>query len=199
MPSAKLPISTRKTFRDGKLAHFFRVAFRDFLRVGTLFPSSRWTGRTIAKQIPKGATCVVEYGPGNGAVTRHLIEHVPFDGRVIGVELNPAFIRSLSAISDRRFQVVQGNVTEWSARLKEWQVQGVDAVICGIPFTFLSSPEREAIVKNTAEGLRPGGRMILYQKTLLMKPVMAKYFSSVSAFLEPRNIFPYFIMVATKA
>jgi len=178
-----------------KIKHFVGVALKDFSRVGGIFPSSRWTAKAVARQLRPEMRWVVEYGPGNGAVTRFLLKALLPSSHLIGIELNPEFIRSLQTVDDSRFQVVSGNVIEMSRRLQELVPEGVDAVVSGIPFSFLSPEVRETIVKNTRRALRPQGKFILYQNSPLMKALLSRYFTRVTTFLEPRNIPPYFILV----
>jgi phospholipid N-methyltransferase len=73
--------------------------------------------------------------------------------------------------------------------------QGADAIISGIPFSLIPADEREAIVSQTRQALRPGGCFIAYQNSRLLVPLIRRHFDSVTTVFEPRNLFPYFIMI----
>lgn len=178
-----------------KIKSFVGVALKDFGRVGGIFPSSRWTARAVVRQLTSDMNTVIEYGPGDGAVTRHILKLLRPKAKLLGIELNQAFVEALRKIQDKRLEVVAGDVAEMSEKLKELLPDGVDAVVSGIPFTFIPAEQREKIVKNTRDALKPGGRFVLYQNSLLMKSLLNRYFQKVTAQIEPRNIPPYFILV----
>jgi phospholipid N-methyltransferase len=168
---------------------------RDFRQVASLFPSSRYTIRSVLKHVSPNASVVVEYGPGTGNVTKGILKHLGSSGRVISVELNPRFLPGLAEIPDRRLEVVQGSVLAVLPSIRARIPQGADAVISGIPFSMIPSDEREKIVQETRKALKPGGCFIAYQNSRLLVPIFERYFDSVSTQFEARNIFPYFIIV----
>jgi phospholipid N-methyltransferase len=69
--------------------------------------------------------------------------------------------------------------------------------VSGIPFSFIPEAMGETIIRNTREGLNPGGVFVVYQYSRFILPKLKKHFSRVKVSYEPRNIFPYFIMEAT--
>jgi len=141
---------------------------------------------------------VVEYGPGNGVVTRELLRRLEPDARLVAYEINAAFAEELRRSIDLRLEVHEADIIAASSRLCELSDGGVDAVVSGIPFSFLSPSTREAVVRNTSRALRSGGRFIVYQNSAKMVKPLRRYFREVSGRFEPRNVFPYFIMVAEK-
>lgn len=177
---------------------FLKNALRDFSHVAALFPSTPFACRSIARNLPSSTQVVVEYGPGSGVVTRELLRRLPKDGQLVAYEINAAFAQDLREWPDGRLEVHEGDIVAASARLKEEFAGGVDAVISGIPFSFLSPDKRDLVVKNTAAALRPGGRFIVYQNSSKMTKPLRKHFTKVSCRFEPRNVFPYWIMVGEK-
>lgn len=177
---------------------FLKNALRDFSHVAALFPSTPFACRAIAGNLPAGPRLVVEYGPGSGVVTRELLRKLPMDGQLIAYEINRAFAAELRRGADRRLVVNEGDIVDASARLRELAPGGVDAVVSGIPFSFLSPYSRDLVVKNTHAALREGGRFVVYQNTAKMVKPLRRHFREVSSRFEPRNLFPYFIMVAEK-
>lgn len=181
-----------------KFKSFLQVALRDFLHIGSIFPSSRFASRSIAKQLPPNCRVVVEYGAGNGRITKELLRQLPEEGRLYSIELNEDFIPQLKHIPDKRLSVIRGDVLEMAGRLHELAPGGVDAVVSGIPFSFLGVKQKREIVEKTSRALRSGGRFIVYQNSLKMKDILRYYFGPVHFFFEPRNVFPYFILVAIR-
>jgi len=180
-----------------KAIDFIKVALKDY-KVGAVAKSSKYTVRAILKQVRPGYKLVVEYGAGDGVITKELLSRLPHDAKVVAVELNKDFVALLNNIKDDRLAVKDEDVLRVSENFSTAGAKDADTVISGIPFSFFSPTTRETIVRNTHKNLRPGGVFIVYQYSPLMLPVLKKYFKRVTMTLEPRNVFPYFIMVAEK-
>lgn len=179
--------------------HFLKTALRDY-KVGAFTPSSNFVVKQILKKLPHHSrACIIEYGAGDGVITKALLEHMPRDGKLIAIEMNPHFIALLKKIHDPRLQVVQGDVLKICKNLSDLKLPRIDAVISGIPFSFFSSNERHVIAKQTFQKLSEHGRFIIYQVSPLMFPYLKKYFNKkINLSFEVRNFPPYFIMVAEK-
>lgn len=175
---------------------YLTTMIKDY-RLGAVTRSSRFVVRRVLGALPleePGAT-IVEYGPGDGVITARVLEGMHADSRLVAIETNPDFVAMLRGIDDTRFHLHAMGVEEW---LDQAEVSGVDAVFSGIPFTFFSPARRDAIVQRTHALLREGGAFVVYQNSLLMRPYLAKHFSSVTTAFEPRNFLPYFVMRAVK-
>lgn len=180
-----------------KAIDFIKVALKDY-KVGALTKSSPYTVRAILKQVRPGYKLVVEYGAGDGVITKELLSRLPGDAKVVAVELNKDFLPLLQDIKDDRLAVKNEDVVRLSENFSPAGIKAADAVISGIPFSFFKPETRDQIVRNTCRNLREGGVFIVYQYSPLMLPVLKKHFKHVTMSVEPRNIFPYFIMVAEK-
>ncbi len=176
---------------------FIKTAFKDY-KVGALFRSSPFVIRKVLEMLPDDCKYVIEYGAGDGIITKKILHDLPADGKLIALELNPTFITDLKKISDPRLQVLHVDVRAASKDFSSLGLPRVDAVISGIPFSFFKPDMRKEIVINTHRGLREGGRFIVYQYSTLMKKHLEQSFGSITISYEPRNILPYYIMVAEK-
>ena len=174
---------------------FFTLAIRDY-KIGAISVSSRFATKAVTSSLPIGTRFVVEYGAGDGVITREILKHLPKDGRLIAVELNRNFWPILSSIKDKRLILVNEDVNYIAKDLKNIGLPEVDAVISGIPFSFLSSIKRKEIIENTALGIKPGGIFIVYQHSVLVLPLLKKFFKDVKINFEARNLPPYFILKA---
>lgn len=179
--------------------HFLKTALKDY-KVGALTPSSNFVVKQILKKLPHHSrSVIIEYGAGDGVITKALLEHMPKDGKLIAIEMNPHFITLLKKIHDPRLEVIHGDVLHICRNFARLKLPRVDAVISGIPFSFLNSHERHVISKQTFQRLSEHGRFILYQVSPLMFPYLKKYFKKkIDLSLEVRNFPPYFIMAAEK-
>ncbi|MEK7636172.1 MAG: rRNA adenine N-6-methyltransferase family protein [Patescibacteria group bacterium] len=179
--------------------NFFKTALNDY-KVGALTPSSSFVVKQILKKLPHySCACIVEYGAGDGVITKALLERLPENGKLIAIEMNPHFIAVLKKIRDPRLEIVDGDVLKICKKLSILKLPRIDAVVSGIPFSFFNSNERREITKHTFRGLSNQGRFILYQVSPLMFPYLKKYFKKkIDISLEVRNFPPYFIMTAEK-
>lgn len=166
--------------------------------MGAIARSSSFVISKIVNELPHRTRYIVEYGAGDGVITKALLDRIGEGGVIAAIELNPTLVDSLAAIGDTRVAIVPKDIREICADFSVLPMPEVHAVISGIPFTFLSKSDRIAVVRNTFHGLTPGGRFIVYQYSTLMLPYLKKVFPRVKVKLEPRNVFPYFIMTAEK-
>jgi len=179
-----------------RLNQFLRIATRDFLHVGSILPSSPCVIKAITKALPEDCQNIIEFGPGDGTITKALLEQLPANGKLYAVEINREFVDELRKIKDPRLFVIADDVQHVAKQLPQLFPQGVDAVVSGIPFSFIPAETRSTIVADTRRALRPKGRFVVYQNSTLMRNTLEAHFSKVKVGFEPRNIFPYFIMSA---
>lgn len=176
---------------------FLKTLTKD-VKVAALVPSSQYVIRRMVKEIPEGTRFVVEYGAGDGVITKELLKLLPPDGKLVAIELNNDFISELNVINDPRLIIVGGDVVRHSETLDAFGLPRIDLVISGIPFSLLKPEERRIIIKNTHRHLTNGGMFLIYQFTLLIYPILKKVFKATEWRFELRNLPPYFIMVGRK-
>ncbi len=176
---------------------YIKTVLTDY-KVGAITPSSRFVIRRIQRELGAGRKYIVEYGAGDGVVTRELLRHLPVGGKVVAIELNPQFLAELRMIKDPRLIVVPGDVAILSRTLKKIGLPRIDAVLSSIPFTFFPPRIRERVARDTARALAPDGIFLVYQYSLLMRSLLKKHFPHLDIQLEPRNFPPMFFMAAHK-
>ena len=177
--------------------NFLKIALKD-PKVAAISESSSWAVDRVEELLPKDTRFAVEYGPGTGVITRRILRVLPDDGKLVGIELNKELSGALGNIRDVRFELVQGDVLDWSQSSLDREIHLVDAVVSTIPFSFLSARERRMLIERTARMLRPGGRFITCQFSLLVFPLIRRYFRKAKCSIEVRNFPPYFVMWGEK-
>lgn len=175
-------------------------AFLKDPKVASVAPSTKFVVARVLKMIDWTKTkVIIEYGPAGGVITRQLLERLPEDGTLIAVETNEKFVDILRKdVSDPRLKVVHGSVLDLPAHLAPLNVGPADAIVSGIPFSFLKPIERHQLLHKTEEALRPGGRFIAYQFTTHLVPLLKFHFEKVDVQFEVRNIPPHFIFTGFK-
>ncbi|HEX4046964.1 MAG TPA: hypothetical protein VH309_03980 [Elusimicrobiota bacterium] len=174
--------------------------FLDDRSIGSVTPSSKYlVERMVKSSALQDARLIVEYGPAEGVITRHLLKMMRPDAKLIAVEFNEGFYASLcERVKDPRFVPVRGDVREIDKILGEHGLSKVDRIVSGVPFALFSGRERHEILTKTSDLLSPGGRFVAFGYTTHLIPMLKDYFSDVDIQFEVRNLPPSFIFTALK-
>ncbi|MDE2291011.1 MAG: methyltransferase domain-containing protein [Elusimicrobia bacterium] len=174
------------------------TAFLGDKGVTSVAPSTKFlVDRTLKAMDLDEASDIVEFGPGEGVMTRRILHAMPEDGKLITIELNPHFARTVRRIRDPRLRVVQGDVQEVERHMERHGMAKADVVVSGVPFSFFDPPDRHRLVEKIKSCLKPGGRFVAYQVTTHLIPVLKRHFKHVDGKLELRNLPPHFVFRAT--
>jgi phospholipid N-methyltransferase len=165
----------------------------------SLIPSSRFLiDRLLSKIDWKRARTIVEYGPGVGTITSHILSRMAPDARLIVFEMNERFVRYLErSFPDPRLHVVHGSAENVQKELDRLKLDGADYVISGIPFNHMRFELREKITRQTRAALNPGGEVLIYQFTRTVLPHLRTHFDQVYQEFELRNFLPALLFHCT--
>lgn len=169
---------------------------KNFIRdrdVAAVAPSSSFLVERVCKWIDFDEPAViVEYGPGNGVFSEHILDHMTEESTLILVESNPDFVDTLEEMTagDPRAVVVEGVAQNVKEILAEQGVGEVDYIVSGIPFSFLDDDVKEDLLSRTREVLADDGKFLVYQNYNHLEKPLRKHFSEVTKEREFRNIPP---------
>lgn len=160
--------------------------------LGSLIPSSRFLiDRLLSRVDWKRAKTIVEYGPGVGTITAHILSRMSPDARLVVFEMNEDFVHYLArTFPDPRLHVVHGSAESVQKELDRLKLDGADYIISGIPYTTMPVELREKIMRESREALNPGGAALVYQFTRAVLPYLRSHFHQIDQDFEPRNILP---------
>jgi len=160
--------------------------------LGSLIPSSRFLiDRLLSRVDWKRARTIVEYGPGVGTITAHILSRMSPDARLVVFEMNEDFVNYLARVfPDPRLHVVHGSAETVQRELDRLKLDGADYIISGIPYTTMPVELREKIMRESREALNPGGAALVYQFTRAVLPYLKSHFRQIDQDFEPRNILP---------
>jgi phospholipid N-methyltransferase len=134
---------------------FFLHWLSDPLQVGALAPSSPALAAAITAEIAPESAPVIELGPGNGAVTRALLDRGVPQRRLALIERSPRFAGSLrESFPDARILCVDAAVL---ASIDVFDGERAGAVVSGLPLLLMPPNKVRAILANAFWRLRPGG------------------------------------------
>src|SRR5215471_19205580 len=189
-----------RPFRGQETLLFAKNFLQHPKMLGSLIPSSRFLiDRLLAKVDRTRASTIVEYGPGVGTITAHILSRMQPNARLVVFEMNEDFVRYLArAFPDSRLHVVHGSAETVQNELDRLKLDGADYIISGIPFTTMPVELRDKIMRESREALNPGGAVLVYQFTRAVLPYLQSHFSQICQDFEPRNILPARLFYCTQ-
>jgi phospholipid N-methyltransferase len=181
-----------KTSRGEETLLFAKNFFQHPMMLGSIIPSSRFLIDRLLRKIDwDRAQTVVEYGPGVGTISSHILRRMSPHSRLVVFEMNEDFVRYLRrSFPDPRLHVVHGSAEYVRPELKKLGLQGTDYIISGIPFSPMSDTLRARIMRESRQALNPGGAVLIYQFSRTVLPYLRECFTQVYQDFEPRNILP---------
>ena len=177
--------------------------------VGSVTPTSKGCVKRICDRMNlRDSDVVVEFGPGGGVFTRHILGQLGPEAKLIAIENNEDFHKELTSskeLQDPRVELVLGSAADAVNIFKDLGMDKADYIISGIPFAFLDGPLKREIIAAAAGILKNGGYFYTYQ---FFPPVykkgekLSKYISEElelkGKYFELPNIPPLYIYEAIK-
>jgi len=168
--------------------------------IGALTPTTTFTVKRVCKKMDFSRDLiVVEYGPGDGPYTDHLLSKLSKGSTLVVIETNKVFVKLLKKNKDKRLKVTEGSAEDVKKILLGLKIKKADYIISGIPFSFFPRRMKLRIIRNTSEVLKEGGQFLVYQYSFHVKKYLRRYFKKIRTDFEPINLPPYFIMQAIKS
>lgn len=179
---------------------FLRESIRNLRSTGSVAPSSRFLCRAIASKIdPANARIVVELGPGDGVVTRFILNRLGPDAQLLIFEINEVFVEKIrSNFDDPRLVVIHDSAENMSRHFQALQINEVDFIVSGIPFVMLPESLARRITLECRHWLRPGGKFIQFHYSPLLIRLYRRVFRNVKLDVIPLNIPPALIISCEK-
>lgn len=179
---------------------FLREGIRNMRSTGSVAPSSRFLCRRIAEKIdPTKARVVVELGPGDGVITRYILDRLAPDARLLIFEINEVFVEKLrTMLHDPRLTLIHDSAENMEAHFAEHGISEVDYIVSGIPFVMLPEALAEGITRECRAWLRPGGLFIQFHYSPLLVPFYRRVFGNVDVDLIALNIPPALVICCEK-
>lgn len=171
---------------------FLRGFLKHPVMVGSVIPSSRMLIDRMLEPVDWSATKLfVEYGPGVGTFTEHVLQRMAPDATLIAIDTNSDFTTYLKRkFADSRLLPVTGSAADVREIMADCGFAEADYVLSGLPFSTLPPGVGPKIVEATAAALRPGGAFLVYQFSPKVHDFIAPYFDRIDRGFEWRNIPP---------
>jgi len=175
---------------------FLKVALKDIRTTGSVTSSSKYLIKKMVEPIDfKIANTIVEFGAGEGCITREILKKTKASSKILSFELNETLFEHLQIIKDRRLSFINDNVTELGNYVAD---NSVDAIISGLPLTNIPKAVKQKILAAALISLKPNGLFIQYQYSLLDYKFLKKYFKEVKLDFALLNFPPAFVYICKK-
>lgn len=179
---------------------FLKESFKNLRATGSLTPSSPILCRRIAEKLdPERAQVVVELGPGDGAITRYILDRLKPDARLVIFEINEAFVQRLRQdFDDPRLHIIHDSAEHMEIHFKTLGIQQVDYFVSGIPFVMLPEALTLSITRLCRTWLRQGGRFVQFHYSPLLVNLYRRVFGNAKLDFVAWNVPPAIIVVCRK-
>ncbi|GAB4320965.1 MAG: methyltransferase domain-containing protein [Candidatus Sumerlaeia bacterium] len=146
----------------GQTLHFLGEFLKHPRQMGAVAPSSAALARQMVRSaaVPQ-ADVVLEYGPGTGAFTGHILAALRPGARFVAIERNAR----LAALLQRRYpqaRVVEGCVSLVEEICAAEGIEAADAIISGLPWAGFDESLQRRLLEPAVKVLRPGGRFVTF-------------------------------------
>lgn len=148
---------------------FSREAFRSFHTTGAFAPSSRHLAARLAEPLAppdqRHPARVLEVGAGSGVVTRALARRLGPADRLDVVEINPHFVRMLSAAleTDLALSSASDRIRLHERSILDAELEPrYDVVVSGLPFTNFDPVLVRSLLQRHVDLLVPGGDLTFF-------------------------------------
>ncbi len=170
---------------------FFREAVKSFRSTGAIASSSPALIKKLVEPLPSDRpVTIIELGPGDGCVTRAILDKVHPQSQVTAFEINDSFIALLARIEDPRLRVLPVG----AETLTDYFEAGtVDYVVSSLPLSMIPKEIKSEILEQSRIALGPKGEFYQYQYALQDYGLMKDYFHKVSVSFTAANLPPAFI------
>ena len=176
----------------GPLWQFLRGFIKHPVMVGSVIPSSKVLIEKMLDPVDwENCKLFVEYGPGVGTFTQHVLQRLAPDATLLTIDTNADFTDYLNGkFTDSRLVAVTGSAANVGKIMSEYGFSQADYILSGLPFSTLPPGVGPKIAEATAEALRPGGAFLVYQFSPKVRQFIAPHFKRIDKGFEWRNIPP---------
>ena len=180
--------------------NFFKESIKNYKTTGTITPSSKHLASRMLKKINfKTADVIVELGPGNGAITKHILKKIHPKATLICFEINDAFYNELLKINHPQLVVLKASAENILEELEKLNLTKACHVVSSLPLTIIPPQISNRILKNAFKSLSHQGTYIQYQYNLsYFRKLKLVFGKKIALDFEPLNLPPAFVYRCVK-
>lgn len=183
-----------------KKFNFFKEAIKNYKTSGTIAPSSRFLANKMIKPINfSNADLIVELGPGNGAVTKFILNKIKPETTLVCFEINDGFYLELLKMNHPQLIVLKTSAENINEELQKLGFAKADYVVSSLPLSILPKSLSVSILNESFKVLKEKGLFMQFQYSLFSYKELKKIFGKhITLNFEPINFPPAFIYKCSK-
>lgn len=145
------------------------------------------------------AKVIVELGPGDGAITKSILERLEPQTTLICFEINEAFFKELKKIKHDQIVLIKASAEDVIEELNKLGFKEADYIVSSLPLTIIPKSISHNILIKSYEVLKKKGLFIQYQYSLTYYKKLKKVFGeNIRLDFEPLNFPPAFVYKCAK-
>lgn len=174
---------------------FSLEAIKSLKKSGTITPSSRFLVDKMTKNICKQDNVIIEFGTGDGKITKTILNKASSGSKVLSFELNKVMFQKAKAElpEDIRLSVFNDSAQNFDSVLENYNIDQVNYFISSLPLSLLNKKDVLSLLEKVTRYLHPDGMFIQYQYSLDKLDMLKSHFTDVKTRFTPLNIPPAFI------
>jgi len=179
---------------------FVKEVVNSIKHIGAIAPSSKYLANNIIKHIDfEDNQVILEFGCGNGAITKQILKKMSSSSRLISLEINDPFLKHCQNKFKvyNNFEVYNHSAIDFDLLLHELEIEKVDYLISSLPLAILPKPDLDVLFKKIPQYLINDGGFVQYQYSLNKYKFLKSIFNSVKLDFTPINLPPAFIYRCT--
>jgi phospholipid N-methyltransferase len=179
---------------------FVKEVINSMKHVGAIAPSSRYLANNIIKHIDfEEDQVILEFGCGNGAITKQLLKKMPSSSRLISLEINDPFLKHCQDKFKiyNNFEIYNHSAIEFDSLLNTLKVEKVDYLVSSLPLAILPKADLNILFKKIPLYLIDEGSFVQYQYSLNKYKYLKSVFDNVTLGFTPINLPPAFVYKCT--
>jgi len=144
------------------MSQFFKQFLLNYKKTGAITASSDHLGMAFidAANLVQAKT-VVELGPGTGALTEKILEHINPSANFFAIEINKHFVKSTQKRCPD-VPVYHDSAHNLTKYLKRHGVRSCDCVISGLPWTLFNKSTQYELLNAIQKGIEPWGEFLTF-------------------------------------
>lgn len=132
-----------------------------FGKTGAICPSSPRLAEAMTNNGKLSSSqCVVELGPGSGAITKKILAKIPQRCTFFALEINPVFAKKIE--EDYGPIVYLDSAEKIQKYLRKHNARRCDTVISSLPWSFFDQRMQRQIFGSVYRSLAADGKMVTY-------------------------------------
>jgi phospholipid N-methyltransferase len=180
--------------------HFLKEGIKNLRETGSIAASSKYLCKEIVSQINfNEAKVIVELGPGDGVITRYLLENLQPHTRLFVFEINDVFVEKLKKeFMGKQVTIIHDSAENMASHFIRLDVKAVDYFVSGIPFVMLPDIIAERVIHACLQCMRRGGKFVQFHYSPIMLRFYKRMFGNASVEFVPLNMPPAIVITCEK-